>query len=279
MAKSKSRRPQRSLVQLLCLASAATTATAATIATISVGSTSLSLSNFQLITELSVPLGCLLAYNDPIQGCEVVDFDNTKSCSATCRRGLTRMQSTLQDACQAIQVQVNSLLGQALLGNLVNVLCGATKQPTSSAVQPIKPSTTVILLPPTSAVQPLPPPAATTPAVTPPVPPQPPVRTTTLAPVLPLPSQPPQVTTAVPPVSNPQPPAAPPLLPTTIVTSITTTTATTTTKSQAAPQTTSAKPQINPLDALLMSGDGARVPRGLVACCLPVLAMVALGLI
>ncbi|GKT95923.1 heterokaryon incompatibility protein [Colletotrichum tofieldiae] len=117
-------------------------ASAATATTISIGDASLSLSNFQLITELSVPLGCLLAYNNPIQGCEATDFDSTRTCSAKCTRGLTRMQSTLQDACQAVQVQVNTLLGQALAGNLVNLLCGATNQPTSSPVQTIKPSTT-----------------------------------------------------------------------------------------------------------------------------------------
>ncbi|KZL85778.1 heterokaryon incompatibility protein [Colletotrichum incanum] len=58
--------------------------TAATATTISIGDTSLSLSNFQLITELSVPLGCLLAYNNPIQGCEATDFDSTRTCSARC---------------------------------------------------------------------------------------------------------------------------------------------------------------------------------------------------
>ncbi|KZL72604.1 heterokaryon incompatibility protein [Colletotrichum tofieldiae] len=97
-------------------------ASAATATTISIGDASLSLSNFQLITELSVPLGCLLAYNNPIQGCEATDFDSTRTCSA--------------------KLQVNTLLGQALAGNLVNLLCGATNQPTSSPVQTIKPSTT-----------------------------------------------------------------------------------------------------------------------------------------
>ncbi|KAK1951911.1 hypothetical protein LY78DRAFT_542912, partial [Colletotrichum sublineola] len=84
---------------------------------------SLSLSNFQLITELSVPLGCLLAYNTPISGCQVIDFDSRRTCSAQCTRGLARKQSIIQQACEAVQVQPNTILGQALAGNLVNVLC------------------------------------------------------------------------------------------------------------------------------------------------------------
>ncbi|KAK1727547.1 uncharacterized protein BDZ83DRAFT_749864 [Colletotrichum acutatum] len=91
MSRSIFEGPQRRLVELLVLASAATAAT------ISVGSTSLSLSNFQLITELSVPLGCLLSYNNPIEGCEATDFGSTGTCSQKCRNGLTRMQSNLQD--------------------------------------------------------------------------------------------------------------------------------------------------------------------------------------
>ncbi|KAK2015628.1 hypothetical protein LZ32DRAFT_689605 [Colletotrichum eremochloae] len=59
-------------------------ASAATAAIISIGDSSLSLSNFQLITELSVPLGCLLAYNTPISGCQVIDFDSRRTCSAQC---------------------------------------------------------------------------------------------------------------------------------------------------------------------------------------------------
>ncbi|KAK1989167.1 hypothetical protein LZ30DRAFT_776332 [Colletotrichum cereale] len=66
------------LAQLVFFAYVAT-ATAATI--ITVGDSALSLSNFQLITELSVPLGCLLSYNNPISGCQASDFDSRRTCS------------------------------------------------------------------------------------------------------------------------------------------------------------------------------------------------------
>ncbi|GJC96110.1 heterokaryon incompatibility protein [Colletotrichum higginsianum] len=122
MKRSLVQYPRRHLVQLVFLVSAATATT------ISVGSTALSLSNFQLIAEVSVPLGCLLAYNNPIQGCEATDFASKRTCSTTCTSGLARMQSTLQDACQAVQVQANTILGQALAGNLVTLLCDRQAQ-------------------------------------------------------------------------------------------------------------------------------------------------------
>ncbi|KXH25187.1 hypothetical protein CSIM01_04131 [Colletotrichum simmondsii] len=257
--------PQRRLVELLFLASAATAAT------ISVGSTSLSLSNFQLITELSVPLGCLLSYNNPIEGCEATDFGSTGTCSQKCRNGLTRMQSNLQDVCQSVQVQVNTILGQALSGNLVNLLCGALNQQTSSAVQTIS-TTTIIILPSTTAIAPPPPPPppATTSVAPPPPPPTTSLSTSTPI-ILPPSSQAPlpPATTAIPPVSSQAPPIIPP---TTIVTS------TTTTENQASPQSTSSAP-VNPLDALLMNGGMASKPRGGIAWGLPVLAVIMYGII
>ncbi|KAK6207738.1 hypothetical protein QIS74_12819 [Colletotrichum tabaci] len=269
MKKSIVQYPRRHLVQLVFLVSAATATT------ISVGSTALSLSNFQLIAEISVPLGCLLAYNNPIQGCEATDFASTRTCSTTCTSGLARMQSTLQDACQAVQVQANTILGQALAGNLVTLLCGATNQPTSSPVQTVKPSTTtVFILPSTSAVKP-PPPPPPPPATTTVLPPPPPPSTTS-APVLPPPiqSSPPPLpppTTAVPPVSNPVPPPPPPPPPTTIVTS------TTTTETQATSQTTSTKPPVNPLDALLQNGAQGKTTGGVFEWGLPALAIIFSG--
>ncbi|KAK2034184.1 hypothetical protein LX32DRAFT_689548 [Colletotrichum zoysiae] len=96
--------PRGHLAQLVFLASA----TAATAAIITVGDSSLSLSNFQLIADLSVPLGCLLAYNIPISGCDTADFDSRRTCSVQCTRGLAKKQSTLQQTCQSVQVQSNT---------------------------------------------------------------------------------------------------------------------------------------------------------------------------
>ncbi|KAF6792618.1 hypothetical protein CSOJ01_14159 [Colletotrichum sojae] len=258
MAEAKLRRPHQRLVQLLFLASASSAATI-----ISIGDTSLSLSNFQLITQLSVPLGCLLAYNNPIAGCTANDFKEGSNCSNSCRRGLSRMQTNLQDACEAVQVQTNTLLGQALAGNLINLLCPSTARPTSAA-PPVQPSPTSIVQPSSTAVippPPPPPPPATTTAQTIPVPA---TTSVVIPPSSPPPANPPSSTAAPPPPVSQLPPPLPPLPapPTTVVTSTAT--------SDAAPQSTSAetkKPEVNPLDALLMSGDSTesfKASRGVV---------------
>ncbi|KAF4919086.1 hypothetical protein CGCVW01_v008228 [Colletotrichum viniferum] len=95
MTTSRHQRSQQRLVQLLCLASASTAAIT------SIGGTDLTLSNFQLLTQLSIPLGCLLTYNNPIQGCTANDFSSTGTCSASCRRGLLLMQTNIQDVCHS----------------------------------------------------------------------------------------------------------------------------------------------------------------------------------
>ncbi|KAK1856191.1 hypothetical protein CCHR01_01102 [Colletotrichum chrysophilum] len=241
MTTSRHQRSQQRLVQLLFLASASTAAI------ISIGGTDLTLSNFQLLTQLSIPLGCLLTYNNPIQGCTANDFSSTGTCSASCRRGLLLMQTNIQDVCQSVSVQANTVLGQALAGNLLGLLCSSNQVTTTSAAPTARPTSTVIVPPPSSTVvAPPPPPATTAPPVIPP-----PATTSVPAPP---PTQPPVVppaSTVPPPVSSPPPPVVPPPpAPTTLVTS--------TTSNAAAPQSTSAettKPPVNPLDALLLSND------------------------
>ncbi|KAF0328411.1 heterokaryon incompatibility protein [Colletotrichum asianum] len=246
MTTSRHQRSQQRLVQLLFLASASTAAI------ISIGGTDLTLSNFQLLTQLSIPLGCLLTYNNPIQGCTANDFSSTGTCSASCRRGLLLMQTNIQDVCQSVSVQANTVLGQALAGNLLGLLCSSNQVTTTSAAPTVRPTSTVIVPPPSSTVvAPPPPPATTVPPVIPPP------ATTSIA--APPPTQPPVIpppSTAAPPVSSPPPPVVPPPVvppppaPTTVVTS--------TTSNAAAPQSTSAettKPPVNPLDALLLSND------------------------
>ncbi|CAI0645489.1 unnamed protein product [Colletotrichum noveboracense] len=241
MTTSRHQRSQQRLVQLLFLASASTAAI------ISIGGTDLTLSNFQLLTQLSIPLGCLLTYNNPIQGCTANDFSSTGTCSASCRRGLLLMQTNIQDVCQSVSVQANTVLGQALAGNLLGLLCSSNQVTTTSAAPTARPTSTVIVPPPSSTVvAPPPPPATTAPPVIPP-----PATTSIPAPP---PTQPPVVpptSTVPPPVSSPPPPVVPPPpAPTTLVTS--------TTSNAAAPQSTSAettKPPVNPLDALLLSND------------------------
>ncbi|KAH9230499.1 hypothetical protein K456DRAFT_507646 [Colletotrichum gloeosporioides 23] len=144
MTTSRHQRSQQRLVQLLFLASASTAAI------ISIGGTDLTLSNFQLLTQLSIPLGCLLTYNNPIQGCTANDFSSTGTCSASCRRGLLLMQTNIQDVCQSVSVQANTVLGQALAGNLLGLLCSSNQVTTTSAAPTARPTSTVIVPPPSS---------------------------------------------------------------------------------------------------------------------------------
>ncbi|KAG7290722.1 hypothetical protein NEMBOFW57_000725 [Staphylotrichum longicolle] len=92
-----------------------------------------SLSNFQVISSTSVPLGCILAYNSPIPGCSMNDFVKGRVCSAACVRGLTRVQLTLQSACYDVNADAATVLGQVLLGNLVALVC---PEPTTLTVPP-----------------------------------------------------------------------------------------------------------------------------------------------
>ncbi|KAK3934933.1 hypothetical protein QBC46DRAFT_398670 [Diplogelasinospora grovesii] len=83
----------------------------------------LSLSNFQLITSSSVSISCILAYNTPIPGCSTTDFTQGNTCSSSCLSGLDKIQATLEAVCGSADVSPTSVLGQAISGNLVNLLC------------------------------------------------------------------------------------------------------------------------------------------------------------
>lgn len=111
----------------------------------------MSLSNFQLITSTSVPLSCILAYNQPLVGCTMGDFTQGgpgATCSQECQRGILSTQSTLQLVCQQSGAPANSVLGQALLGNLISFLCGGAPSTSATAfTRATQASTTAIALP------------------------------------------------------------------------------------------------------------------------------------
>ncbi|KAH6849881.1 hypothetical protein B0I37DRAFT_352426 [Chaetomium sp. MPI-CAGE-AT-0009] len=91
------------------------------------------LSKFQPITATTISLGCILAYNAEIPGCSINDFVAGNTCSASCVRGLKRVESTLESACDRAEVSDLSVLGQALLGNLVELLCPVRPSSTTTA--------------------------------------------------------------------------------------------------------------------------------------------------
>ncbi|KJR88366.1 uncharacterized protein SPSK_07771 [Sporothrix schenckii 1099-18] len=96
----------------------------------------LSLSNFQLITSTAVPINCILAYNQQLTGCTLSDFTVSNSrrrdrntCSVACQAGIARAQETIQNVCGGIQSSgsVTTVLGVALSGDLVGLLCGGSE--------------------------------------------------------------------------------------------------------------------------------------------------------
>ncbi|KAM7223695.1 hypothetical protein V8F06_000711 [Rhypophila decipiens] len=98
----------------------------------------LSLSNFQLITSAQVPLGCILTYNRPIPFCTNADFTRgNNGCSSDCADAIDRLQDMLQNVCGDGDGSSSSILGQAMQGTLVDVLCpnvsGGSPTTTSSS--------------------------------------------------------------------------------------------------------------------------------------------------
>lgn len=93
----------------------------------------LTLSNFQSISNLSLPLGCNFAYNSPMPGCRAQDFGNNRSCSSSCQRAILRVQTNIQQSCVLVSAGETSLLDQAQVGNLVAALCGNRQAPPESA--------------------------------------------------------------------------------------------------------------------------------------------------
>jgi hypothetical protein len=100
----------------------------------------MSLSNFQLITSSQVPLGCILAYNAPIRGCSnAADFTQGpegNTCSAGCKGALQNVADALTTVCGDANVPSGSVLGQALSGGLVGLLCPSGKTSTTAPAPP-----------------------------------------------------------------------------------------------------------------------------------------------
>ncbi|OIW33580.1 hypothetical protein CONLIGDRAFT_711462 [Coniochaeta ligniaria NRRL 30616] len=106
----------------------------------------MSLSNFQLITSSQVPLGCILAYNTPILGCSNADFTQGNTCSASCARALQRIEDALISVCGDATVPSTSVLGMALSGGLVELLCPSGKTTTTASQPSVSQSSTAAVV-------------------------------------------------------------------------------------------------------------------------------------
>ncbi|KAL2124461.1 hypothetical protein VTJ04DRAFT_826 [Mycothermus thermophilus] len=105
--------------------------------TLATASSAISLSNIQPLGDLRVTLGCALAYSTDITSCRISDFERPGICSTACVRGLTRAMNAVQEACAETQgVSPASLLGQALSGRLVVVLCPGSFSSTRTTETP-----------------------------------------------------------------------------------------------------------------------------------------------
>ena len=121
------------------------------LAAVAAPASALSLSNFQLITASSVPFTCILAYDQQLSNCDLSDFtqqtqqQNSRqatgnTCSAACQSGIALAQQTIKTSCSSLVSGAgsssststsSSVLGVALTGDLVGLLCGGTNNTTS----------------------------------------------------------------------------------------------------------------------------------------------------
>ncbi|KAK4137223.1 hypothetical protein BT67DRAFT_337434, partial [Trichocladium antarcticum] len=82
----------------------------------------ISLANVEPLHDAMLPLNCFVAYNNPIFGCVMEDF-GSQGCSLTCQGGLARTQYTIQAVCSGVEVSQTSVMGRALSGTLISILC------------------------------------------------------------------------------------------------------------------------------------------------------------
>ena len=86
----------------------------------------LSLANIQPLHYTTLPLSCVLAYNSPVFGCVMEDFSYGTTCSPNCLQGLAKIQYIIQSVCSSVDVSPTGVLGRALSGTLISILCEGT---------------------------------------------------------------------------------------------------------------------------------------------------------
>lgn len=95
---------------------------------LSLPSEPVSLSKFTPRIE-NLPSSCQEAYNAPISGCTREDFPkernpNINNCSGACVDGLIDIVALVNEKCAAVRVPRDSIIGVALVGDLLPKLCG-----------------------------------------------------------------------------------------------------------------------------------------------------------
>ncbi|KAK1826608.1 hypothetical protein QBC39DRAFT_376401 [Podospora conica] len=105
----------------------------------------LTLSSFQLITSSGTPIACLIVYSSTLAGCSTRDFTSGNACSPACVAGIADVQARVVDVCDGVDASAASVLGQALRGNLVPLLCPSRSGAEPSTRLPPVVATTVTL--------------------------------------------------------------------------------------------------------------------------------------
>ncbi|KAH6689831.1 hypothetical protein F5X68DRAFT_230434 [Plectosphaerella plurivora] len=113
------------------------------------------LNSFDPLSSNTIPAACRAAYAAPLEGCRRSDFVEGRVCSAACVQSVDQMEVSIQAACGGVLLPIDTLLAQALLGNLRELLCPGARDPPvqQPTLQPtVQP--TVIQPPPQSSPRP-----------------------------------------------------------------------------------------------------------------------------
>ncbi|KAF4336836.1 hypothetical protein FBEOM_9295 [Fusarium beomiforme] len=97
----------------------------------SASAASLSLSDFESISDKSFPETCVQAYETPLSQCTPKDFTDGKACSAACKDSVQQAQGFIEASCGDVSTSPESLLSRGQKGNLVAVLCRDVDEPQS----------------------------------------------------------------------------------------------------------------------------------------------------
>ncbi|RKU48120.1 hypothetical protein DL546_008997 [Coniochaeta pulveracea] len=96
--------------------------------------TVITLSNFQhLPSDSSINIICRAAYSTPLFRCTNADFSSGQTCSKHCITDIENAESAIQFACQDVDIDPSTLLGQAQESELVDRLCPGTGTGTGTA--------------------------------------------------------------------------------------------------------------------------------------------------
>lgn len=97
----------------------------------------LTLSDFESISSPNAPVNCVQAYDTPLAQCTPGDFTGGKACSAACKDSVKQTEVVIQQGCDGVTSNEESLLYRGQRGELVAVLCRDTDEPQAESPEPV----------------------------------------------------------------------------------------------------------------------------------------------